>query len=509
MKTYKYHLIIGMLVIGLSSMFNSCSIDDYQDDPNKPSQGTPSLLLPRLIEKTFYDGNPVDPCAASQLLFYTERAEATQYWGWSTTSMGGYEHIKQAVLMAEEASKADQPAYVAIANLFKQILFYQLIRDVGDVPYSDALKAAEGNFSPKYDTQKSIFQSILSELENVNKTLSENLNATISGDILYNGSILKWQKLANSYRLKILMDLSLKTADTDLNITQDFKKVFTNPATYPIFENNQDMPRFKFYDLDNNRAPTYDRITSKVHSKLTTTLVDYMKQTTDYRLFEYAEPAWPEGSDAWTDAQKDAFRAQFSSYIGLDPGGIFGDEVKKTCSNIHWRYYEIPTAEDYCKFTFAELNFIIAEACARQWIDADAGTYYKRGVEASMAFYGVKTEDMETYWQNPTSQFVGTSDANKAIEQINMQKWVAYFMNSNWEGYYNNRRTGIHGLGPNQDGVPHFKMGQSFLVTQMPMRWMYPQSEYNTNYDHVTEAVNRQFGKAEETQFDLMWMLKK
>lgn len=508
MKTYQYKYIIWIFMLGFPLMFGSCSIDDHQDDPNKPSQGTPSLLLPRLIESVFYEGNPVDPGTACQLLFYTERAESTQYWGWSTTGLGGYEYLKQAVLMAEEAEKMDHPVYIAIANLFKQIIFFQLTRDVGDIPYSEALKATEGNFTPKYDTQKSILQSILLELKNVNDVLSENLGATITGDILYNGDILKWQKLANSYRLKVLMDLSLQTADADLNVIQNFKNIFNNPATYPVFENNQDMPRFKFYDLDNNRAPTYDRTTSKVHSKLSSTLVDYMKETTDYRLFLYAEPAWPDGYDSWTDAQKDAYRAQFSSYIGLDPGGVFGDEVQKNCSNIHWRYYENPAPEDYCKFTFAELNFIMAEACVRKWIDADAGTYYKKGVEASMSFYGVKAEDMETYWLNPASQFVGISDADKTIEQINMQRWVAYFMNSNWEGYYNNRRTGRHGLGPNQDGVPQFKMGQSFLVTRMPMRWMYPQSEYNTNYVNVTEAVDRQFGKAEESQFDIIWMLK-
>lgn len=506
MKTYKYHIKLSVWV--LLALLWSCSIEDYQHDPNKPSQGVPSLLLPRLVERVFYDGTPTSAGFASQLLFYTERADPGQYWGWSNTGMGAYEDLKQANLMEEAATEAGQPAYVAISSLFKQILFFELTRDVGDIPYADALKAAVGNYSPEYDTQKSVFQSILSELDNVNNILSENMDAVIAGDILYNGDILKWQKLTNSYKLKILMALSLKTADADLNIAGEFNKIFTNPDVYPTFESNEDMPRFKFYDLDGNRAPVYDRITTKVKTKLTSTLVDYMKQTTDYRLFAYAEPAWPDGSDDWADSQREAFRTSFSSYSGLDPGGDWGDEIKKNSSNIHWRYYENPTVEDYCKFTFAELNFIIAEACVRKWINADAEAYYKQGIEASMAFYDVKSGDVEAYWQNPTSAFVGTNDVNKAIEQINMQRWVAYFMNSNWEAYYNNRRTKMHGLGSEKDGVPHFKIGPSHLVTQMPMRWMYPQSEYSVNFEHVSEAVKRQFGKTEESKFDLIWMLK-
>lgn len=509
MKTIKYiYLIIGFIIVGAGFFLNSCSVNGFQDDPNYPSEGMPSLLLPRLIERTFYDGNQVGAGAACQLLFYTERAESDQYWGWSTTSMGAYENIKQAVLMEEEALKSQHAAYAAIARLIKQIQYYQLTRDVGDIPYSDALKASENNFSPKYDTQKAIFQSIFLELEDINQILSENLNAAISGDILYNGDIDKWRKLTNSYRLKMLMDLSLKANDGEMNIIVDFRKIISNPATYPIFESNQDMPRFKFYDLDGNRAPTFDRTTTRVQTKLTSTLVDYMRETTDFRLFAFAEPAWPEGATLWTDDQRAEFRVDFANYAGLDPGGVFGDEAQKASSNIHWRYHEDPTVEDYCKFTYADLNFIIAEACMRGWITGDASVYYKRGVEASMSFYSVRNEDVQTYWQNPNAEFVGQSNVNMAIEQINMQRWVAYFMNSNWEGYYNNRRTRMHKLGPAQNGVPEFKISQTHYVEQMPMRWLYPQSEYNTNRDNVTEAVQRQFGKAEETQFDLIWMLQ-
>ncbi|MFV0269782.1 MAG: hypothetical protein ACK5HT_21900, partial [Draconibacterium sp.] len=105
MKTYN-HYINALSVLSLLVLFWSCGIEDYQDDPNKPSQGTPSLLLPRLVEKTFYDGNPTGSGFTSQLLFYTERAESAQYWGWSTSGMGAYEDLKQAVLMEESATEA-------------------------------------------------------------------------------------------------------------------------------------------------------------------------------------------------------------------------------------------------------------------------------------------------------------------------------------------------------------------------------------------------------------------
>lgn len=496
----KYKLILIYLIIIISS----CSMEDFQDNPNYPSEGTPSLLLPRIIEQTFYDGNQVGPAAASQILFYTERAESDQYWGWSTSSLSNYETIKQAVLMENASDLIDHKCYKAIANLIKQINYYQLTRSVGDIPYEDSMKALEGNFSPKYDTQKSIFISIFQELENINNVLSDNKSESISGDILYNGDITKWQKLTNSYKLKMLMDLSMKENDKDIDIKKRFNDIFTNPNKYPIFENNQDMPRFKFFDLKDNRAPTFDRTTTKVQTKLTSTIVDFLKETKDPRIFTFAEPAWPDGFDRWTNEEKEEFRNDFDNYYGLNPGGLWGDEVKKKASNLHWRYHDNPVVEDYCKFTFAELNFILAEASARKWIQGDTKSLYKSGVEASMKFFEIGDDQIDIYWEDESVKL----DVDNTLEQINMQRWIAYFMNSNWEAYYNIRRTKSHMLGNNFDGVPSLKISPNHYTSKMPMRWMYPQSEYNTNKNNVEMAVRDQFKKEEESQYDLIWMIQ-
>ena len=126
-----------------------------------------------------------------------------------------------------------------------------------------------------------------------------------------------------------------------------------------------------------------------------------------------------------------------------------------------------------------------------------------------MKFFGVTEVQITDYYTNASTAFVGTSDKNKAITQINMEKWVAYFMNSSYEAYYNNRSLKVEGIGPNNDGVPQFRMGPDFYRDQMPMRWLYPQNEYFSNADNVEDAVKSQFGKDTETLFDLMWILKK
>ena len=45
------------------------------------------------------------------------------------------------------------------------------------------------------------------------------------------------------------------------------------------------------------------------------------------------------------------------------------------------------------------------------------------------------------------------------------------------------------------------------VKTQLPLRFMYPSSEYSQNRENVEEAVQRQFGGS-DTPNDVMWLLK-
>ena len=301
------------------------------------------------------------------------------------------------------------------------------------------------------------------------------------------------------------MDLSMKESDAELRIKEQFKQIFTNPSKYPRFESNDDMPRFKFFDQENNRYPTYNRVTTKFQQKLTSTVIDHLKRHADPRIFSYAEPAWPKDYEDWTEAQKASYRADFKSYKGVDPGIEHGEGTQQNVSNLHWRYYDRPTGEDYVRYSFAELNFIIAEAALRNWIQADANSYFRKGIAASMEFYDTPSNQIEAYLARPENNL--SAEPNSAIEQVNMEKYIAYFMNSSWEAYFNQRRMAVHRLGPDQDGVPHYKVGPSHYVTTAPIRWEYPRAELTDNEANVKEAIQQQFG-GENLITGKMWLLK-
>ncbi len=61
-------------------------------------------------------------------------------------------------------------------------------------------------FKPVYDTQEQVYTGILQELKEANEMLNES-NGEITGDVMYDGDILKWKKLINSFKLRVLMSL--------------------------------------------------------------------------------------------------------------------------------------------------------------------------------------------------------------------------------------------------------------------------------------------------------------
>ena len=84
------------------------------------------------------------------------------------------------------------------------------------------------------------------------------------------------------------------------------------------------------------------------------------------------------------------------------------------------------------------------------------------------------------------------------MEQINTQKYLSFFLNSGWESFYNQRRTGI----------PAFVVGPSTQNGgQIPKSWMYPQDELDNNFENVAEAINRQYAGNDDVN-GVMWLLK-
>ena len=148
----------------------------------------------------------------------------------------------------------------------------------------------------------------------------------------------------------------------------------------------------------------------------------------------------------------------------------------------------IITGEDAPMFlqTYAEVEFMLAEAAVRGWAGAgDAATHYANGIKAAMQMlelYGpaaaIDEGDIDAY--------IAANPLNGAdpMPQIATQYWVATFLNE-YETYANWRRIELPVL------IPTNYPGNVTNGT-IPRRLTYAQSEESNNAENLAEAISRQ-----------------
>ncbi len=126
--------------------------------------------------------------------------------------------------------------------------------------------------------------------------------------------------------------------------------------------------------------------------------------------------------------------------------------------------------------TYAELQFLLAEAAQKSLITGSATTYYEEGIKASHAYYGVAVP--ANYLSSPGVALNGTDD----LKKIMTQKWISNFLNG-YEAWIDVRRTGFPVLLIPQDNLN----GNKF-----PARFRYPATEQaanKTNYDATVKRI--------------------
>ena len=480
MKPVKIYCACFFIIL---SVISCRKLDYYQVNPNSPSEATPALLLTSIAYSTF-NVWPMDAAYAGRHMTYYERPNTFVNYGWGTGSFAAYDILRQVREMDKLAEKSGEENYRALAKFFRSVHFIYLTEIFGDVPYSEALQALEENTKPKYDLQEDIYAGVLKELEDAN-TMLDPSKGTIVGDIIYSGNISKWKALINAFRLRVLIHLSKKESNTRLNIKQQFQQIISNPTKYPLLTGNADNGQLVFNNSAlNNYYPIYQNNSVPSLAALEKNFVNILKDRKDPRLFKIAEPVT--GKPA----------LQYESYNGVDAGLTVADQqsTSQFASKIARRYIESTTNEPMIFLGYAEQEFLIAEAISRNWITGNVETRYNNGIRASMKFYGVADTAIERYLAEPNVKL----DLANPLPMILTQKYISFFMNSFWEPFFEQRRT----------GVPFLSVGPGTLNNKLvPKRWMYPQSEYNYNKANVTEAVNRQFGGKDDVN-ELMWVLK-
>lgn len=536
-----------MMMVACTLFFASCS-DEYMEnmntDPSKAATIDPNAQLTTAQLQTYGDLSMVE-IYRNYLYAFSQQLMGC----WNTTNYGGRHTLDnnemsriwtsfytQSVKNVTDARyrTAEDPGKVNINSILRiyRVYLMSIITDIyGDVPYTEAgLGFLDGKYTPRYDKQEDIYNDFFRELEDA----SAKLDATkdrVTGDVIYNGDLTKWKKLANSLRLRFAMRISnvnpekaeaefesamiadggvIDDAASDALIKYITISFSFGQEAYSDYRGNSISQLLFGNDPSNN--PSY----------ICSTLFNQLYNTGDPRTFRMARCYYdglmgatsPDNRIDLTDEMLEKgieFKPRDPGAYSWEPwpAGYDSDICKELAVNdpsvkvTMDREVEPKLANNFLKsdnpgvvMTSAEVKFLMAEAALKGW-DVGGATVedlYEEGVRASMDFltdnYGcnVVTEDeFKAFIQN--KGMIGHTNEQK-LEAINTQAWILHFSNPN-ECWANVRRSGYPKLkSPEEYGFGQFLTGG----TEIPVRLCYPVLESSYNKKSYDEAIGRMGG---------------
>ena len=413
----------------------SCNkqIEEKQIDPNNPTSVPASLILGTVLTDISGTGNAgaLSATGSSEGINSWDGAHRwNQYhnsnydyydnnvYNWTNGSFDPYLVMQNSLQMETETAAKGIAAvnpYEAISRFVKAYYFYNLTSMFGDVPLANALKGV-GNQMPSYSPQQEVFAYVLNQLDTANTDFASLIAAndnslSSSQDIYYHGKLPAWQKLVNSFKLRVLVALSNKATDPALNIPARFSAVVNNASTYPVFASQADDFKFIYNPGGLDVYSTYAFNPSNFGSiatrfNMADTYMKVMRTLQDARVFITAEPAWGlVGSDPDT--------LQYKYFTGASTGEPLASMYNNANAGLYsfinrYRYYSNFTGEPNVLAGYKELCFNIAEGITRGWSVGSAETWYKKGITESMAFYGldVSQTSFTTYFLPPGNSSV-------------------------------------------------------------------------------------------------------
>ena len=519
---------LGVAVLVLW-VFSSCkkSFSELYENTNKPKSVLPYLLFTGVLNQMLdAPGGQIDRTNQYQV-------QNNSYFGNNQYTFGSgdnyYQTLNSVVTMEQSALAGGAAAvnpYEALGKFFRAYFYIKMSLEMGDIPLTQALQGA-GNLTPAYDPQKTVFKTALLWLDSANTDLAALIlrkDNSLTGDIYLANSLVAWQKVVNTFRLRVLIHLSKKvSSDPDLQIAQQFANIVSNPAKYPLMQSSRDNLQYTWIYPTNSYPLNPSGFANGSLNNSTSTYVGLLTQLQDPRVFVTTDPA-PGLVTAGGSP------TAFSSFKGADPGAAMADLSSQngggSLSYINrWRYYSNYTGEPSIIIGYPELCFNIAEAINRGWLTTgplgDAAAYYTAGIQASMLLYGIPnagpmavysfpqgrrmnidpfvidtvTVNFATYYGQSLVQYHG-NDAT-GLTQILQQRYIALYLHSGLEPYFTWRRT----------GVPAFSSGPGTGNSgRIALRYQYLSADKSANAKNYQAAI-AQYGGVDDIN-GKMWILQ-
>ena len=542
---FKQSYII-LLMVASALFFGACSdeyLENLNTDPSKAATIDPNAQLTTAQLQTYGDLGMVEIYRNYHYAFSQHLMGS-----WNTTNYGGRHTIDNNEMSRIWTSfypnaiknltdgmvrTSEDPDKVNIHSALRiyRVYMMSLITDIyGDAPYSEAgMGYLDSKFNPRYDTQEEIYMDFFKELGEAVAAF-DNSKDQITGDVIFDGNLGQWKKLANSLRLRFAMRISdvapekaREEFETALQADGGIMETGADDALIKYLSIAFSFGQEAYADFRGNALSQllFGNDPANNPSYLCATFFNQMYENGDPRTFRIARCYY----DGLMSATSPTNRIDLTQEIldkGIpfqtrEPGAYSWEpwppsfesdilrelaEANPSINHVVDREAEPKLANNFLRgdnpgvvMTSAEVKFLLAEAALKEWTvgGSTAEELYAQGVRAAMDFltdnYGTEAVSEEEFDSYLAANGIGHTFEKKK-EAINTQAWILHFTNPS-EAWANQRRSGYPRLkSPAEYGFEQFLTGGS----EIPVRLSYPVLESSYNKKSYEEALARMGG---------------
>ncbi|HEX4875351.1 MAG TPA: SusD/RagB family nutrient-binding outer membrane lipoprotein [Chitinophagaceae bacterium] len=448
-----------------------------------------------------------------------------------------YDNAYDYQIVAIKSRAAGAGFYEGIARIMKTIDFQILVDVYGDVPYSQALKGS-GNPTPAYDKGVDIYNGLMDEIDAGMGLISSAVvsastpNKSIAThDIMFQGNKTAWLRFGNTLKLRLLIhayNVAGINRTARLNAINAEGSGFLQPG-----QDAQINPGYTGIDKPNPFFNQYKTNTdgsgsaNDVYYKANEWGIEYYKYNGDPRVTSTVVPG--------TGGR--IYSAGSGGFVGVAYGlPPISANAAAVLAGIGPGIYKTVTSPQ-CILSASETYFLLAEARQRGWalpaayMSLTPEQLLRTAIEQNFSYLGVPNavSAVASYISfnapypdvdiNGVAQ--GPGGPAGGLYTILSQKWFAMNGIATLEVWTDWRRVAytevatnilqttaandapstnfVYGDGagytggPNSRGIGPFRSVSPLITSSdnIPVRYLYPQTEYNYNAGNVPGGITR------------------
>lgn len=448
MKYLSYILILTVL------LFSACSDETFEEintDPTQLSDVEMRLILPEILTQAAYNKGATPGRMAgivmqqfegfdAQQVAYTSYVIGSDAFNnyWNTGMYAGL--LRSCQVLNDKAAEEGSTFYSGVAKTIMASEYGLLTSFFGNIPFSEALKGTE-NLKPAYDAQETVYNGVLSMLDQAISDLSSGTGYA-GGDLIFDGDAAKWTATARALKARYQMHMQKRNGSAASDALSSLSGAFTSLADQPTFN-------FGSAQIDNWSLGKFglERPNTLVIANSFAERMDGDPRQGNYMVTDGTTWFY------WESGNTDLVWSVNNAAIPL--------------------------------ISYVEVKFLEAEALARTGSDPSAAL--AEAITASMQQVGLAEADYADYVA--ANSDVSGLGMEEQVQKIIEEAYKAYYGYNFSETWSNFRRTGYPALTPDPNGSNGFNPSGG-----IPKRFPYVVGEAQTNADNLEAARAAQGG---------------